>query len=42
MLAKAKAAGETPIIGGNQEAWPGLHFWGSVQGEFVDAQTFAT
>ena len=39
MLAKAKEAGETPIIGGNQEAWPGIHFWGSVQGQFVDAQS---
>jgi raffinose/stachyose/melibiose transport system substrate-binding protein len=39
MLAKAKAAGEIPIIGGNQDVWPGLHFWGSVQGQFVDAQT---
>jgi len=39
MLAKAKEAGEIPIIGGNQEAWPGIHFWGSVQGQFVDAQS---
>jgi raffinose/stachyose/melibiose transport system substrate-binding protein len=39
MLAAAKEHGWTPINYGNQDAWPGLHIWGSVQGQFVDAQT---
>ena len=38
MLAKAKAAGEQPIMAGNQEGWPAIHIWGSVQGQFASAQ----
>ena len=38
VLAKAKAAGEQPIMAGNQEGWPAIHIWGSVQGQFAPAQ----
>jgi raffinose/stachyose/melibiose transport system substrate-binding protein len=38
MLAKAKAAGEQPIMAGNQEGWPAIHIWGSVQGQYASAQ----
>jgi raffinose/stachyose/melibiose transport system substrate-binding protein len=38
MLAKAKAAGEQPIMAGNQEGWPAIHIWGSIQGQFAAAQ----
>ncbi len=34
-LAKAKAAGETPIQFGNLDGWPGIHDFGFVQNQFV-------
>ncbi len=34
-LAKAKAAGETPIQFGNLDGWPGIHEYGFVQNQFV-------
>lgn len=34
-IAKAKAAGETPIQFGNLDAWPGIHTYGFVQNQFV-------
>lgn len=36
-LEKVKAAGEMPLAYGNQDGWPGIHIWGSAQGQFADA-----
>lgn len=38
-LAAAKAAGETPIQFGNSEPWAGIHEYGFVQNQVVDAET---
>ena len=35
----AQAAGETPVQFGNSEAWPGIHQYGFVQNQFVDAES---
>ena len=35
----AQAAGETPVQFGNSEGWPGIHQYGFVQNQFVDAET---
>jgi raffinose/stachyose/melibiose transport system substrate-binding protein len=35
----AQEAGETPIQFGNSEGWPGIHEFGFVQNQFVDAET---
>jgi raffinose/stachyose/melibiose transport system substrate-binding protein len=32
-------AGETPVQFGNSEGWPGIHQFGFVQNQFVDAET---
>ena len=37
-LEEAKAAGETPIMFGNLEKWPGIHNFESVLGQFADKQ----
>ena len=34
----AQAAGETPVQFGNSEGWPGIHEYGFVQNQFVDAE----
>jgi raffinose/stachyose/melibiose transport system substrate-binding protein len=31
LLAKARAAGETPIMFGNRESWPGIHIFSAVE-----------
>lgn len=36
-LAKAKAAGEIPVQFGDLDKWPGIHEFGTVQGQFVPA-----
>lgn len=38
-LATIKDAGQTPLMLGNVEKWPGLHVFGPVQGAHVDAAT---
>lgn len=38
-LPTIKEAGETPLMLGNVEKWPGLHVFGVVQGAHVDADT---
>ncbi|PSL06864.1 carbohydrate ABC transporter substrate-binding protein (CUT1 family) [Haloactinopolyspora alba] len=38
-LAAATDAGETPIQFGNSEPWAGIHEFGFVQNQFVDAET---
>ena len=35
----AQEAGETPVQFGNSEGWPGIHEFGFVQNQFVDAET---
>ena len=37
-LQEAKDAGETPIMFGNLEKWPGIHNFESVLGQFADKQ----
>jgi raffinose/stachyose/melibiose transport system substrate-binding protein len=37
-LEEAKAAGETPIMFGNLQKWPGIHDFESVLGQFADKQ----
>ena len=39
ILAAARDAGETPIQFGNSEPWAGIHEFGFVQNQFVDAET---
>lgn len=39
VLAAARDAGETPIQFGNSEPWAGIHEFGFVQNQFVDAET---
>lgn len=38
-LGAASEAGEVPIQFGNSEGWPGIHQYGFVQNQFVDAET---
>ncbi len=35
----AQEAGETPVQFGNSDGWPGIHEFGFVQNQFVDAET---
>lgn len=41
-LGTIKEAGETPLMLGNVEQWPGLHVWGPVQGAHVKADEIRT
>ncbi|MFI6596025.1 ABC transporter substrate-binding protein [Nonomuraea sp. NPDC050536] len=41
-LAKAKAAGETPLMLGNLDKWPAIHVFGTVQGQNVPADQIST
>ncbi|WP_327085029.1 extracellular solute-binding protein [Nonomuraea sp. NBC_01738] len=41
-LAKAKAAGETPMQLGNLDKWPAIHVFGTVQGQHVPKDQIAT
>lgn len=41
-LQKIKDSGQTPLMLGNVEKWPGIHVWGPVQGAHVPAEEIRT